>query len=148
MSTPESTATPHWWPRVFGVVLALVGLVLLVGGIRLVTLGGSWYYLLAGAATVVSGVMLARAKAVGSLLFFAVVAATAIWSLAEVGTQFWGLVPRLAPMLVLGLIAALALRSLNPSAKKLAVPAAAVQAVVIVAGAVGVFTPHSEVHNA
>lgn len=148
MSTHESTTRSHWWPRVFGVVLGLEGLALLIGGIRLATLGGSWYYLIAGAATLVSGVLLVRGKAEGSLLFFAVVVGTAIWSLTEVGTQFWGLVPRLAPMLVLGVIAALALRSLRPDAKKLAVPAAAVQAAVIAVGAVGVFTPHSEVYNA
>lgn len=118
MSSSENTTSRHIWPRVFGAVLALVSLVLLIGGIRLVTLGGSWYYLIAGAATLVSGALLVRAKAEGSLLFFAVVIGTAIWSLSEVGTQFWGLVPRLAPMLVLGLIAAFALRSLRPEAKR------------------------------
>ena len=37
------------WPaKVLGVVLALIGVVLVIGGIQLAMLGGSWYYLLAG----------------------------------------------------------------------------------------------------
>ena len=135
------------WPRVLGVVLALVGLALLIGGIQLVTLGGSWYYLIAGAASVVSGVLLVRGKPLGALLYLVVVIATAIWALAEVGTAFWGLVPRLAPVLVLGLFAALALRSLRSPAQAIALPAAAVQAVVVLAGAASIFTPHNTVEN-
>lgn len=135
------------WPRVLGVVLALVGLALLIGGIQLVTLGGSWYYLIAGVASVVSGVLLVRGKPLGALLYLVVVIATAIWALAEVGTAFWGLVPRLAPVLVLGLFAALALRSLRSPAQAIALPAAAVQAVVVLAGAASIFTPHNTVEN-
>ena len=37
-------------PRVFAVILILIGLTLAVGGVRLVTLGGSFYYVLAGLA--------------------------------------------------------------------------------------------------
>ena len=131
----------------YGVLLALVGLILLAGGIRLVTLGGSWYYLLAGAATLVSGVLLTRAKAEGGLLYLVVVIGTAIWSLAEVGTAFWGLVPRLAPVLVLGIVAALAMRSLRKDSQRIATTAAAVQAVVLAAGAASMLTPHGVIEN-
>lgn len=147
MSTNESLPRSPLWPRIFGVVLALIGLALLIGGIRLVTLGGSWYYMIAGAATVVSGVMLARAQSNGAKLFLLAVIGTMLWTIYEAGSRFWGWVPRMAPMLVLGLIAALALRSLNPSAKKLALPAALVQVLVLIAGAIGVFTPHSVAEN-
>lgn len=146
MSTNAQAGSPVW-PRIYGAVLALVGLVLLIGGIRLMSLGGSWYYLLAGAATLVSGVLLARAKAEGGLLYLVVVIGTAIWALAEVGTTFWGLVPRLAPVLVLGVIAALAMRSLRPTSKNIALPAVAVQAVVLAAGAASVTTPHNTIEN-
>ena len=145
MSNNNSYPRSPWWPRAFGVLLALVGLVLLVGGVQLRMVGGSWYYLIAGAATLVAGVLLARAKPAGGLLYLVVVVATAAWALSEVGTAFWGLVPRLAPVLVLGLIAALAMRALRPSA--LAIPAAALQAVVLVAGAASVFTPHGVIAN-
>ncbi|MEG2047442.1 MAG: PQQ-binding-like beta-propeller repeat protein, partial [Comamonas sp.] len=135
------------WPRVLGVVLALAGLALLMGGIQLVTLGGSWYYLIAGAATVVSGVLLVRGKPLGAMLYLVVVVMTAVWALAEVGASFWGLVPRLAPVLVLGLFAALALRSLRSPVKVIALPAAAVQALVLVAGVASIFTPHNTIEN-
>jgi len=148
MSKSEKSTQRHVVPRVFGAVLILVGLALLIGGIRLATLGGSWYYLLAGVATLVSGVLFVRANAKGGFVYLAVVVATVIWSLYEVGGQFWGLVPRLAPVLVLGLLAALVMRSLRPDTGKLALPAAAVQAVALAVGAVGVFTPHSVVSNA
>ena len=147
MSNPSPNAKSPLWPRIFGAVLALVGLVLLVGGIRLMSLGGSWYYLLAGAATLVAGILLVRAKAEGGLLYLVVVIGTAIWAFAEVGTTFWGLVPRLAPVLVLGLIAALAMRSLRPSAKNIATPAAVIQAVVLAAGAASITTPHNTIDN-
>lgn len=147
MSTPKPQAASPVWTRIFGVVLALVGLALLIGGLRLVSLGGSWYYLLAGAATLVAGVLFVRAKAEAGILYFVVVLGTVIWALAEVGTAFWGLVPRLAPVLVLGLIAALAMRCLRPSAKHLATPAAAIQAIALVAGAASIFTPHGTVEN-
>ncbi|WP_284334821.1 membrane-bound PQQ-dependent dehydrogenase, glucose/quinate/shikimate family [Comamonas sp. NoAH] len=147
MSNLSPNASGPVWPRIFGAVLTLIGLVLLIGGIRLMSLGGSWYYVFAGAATLISGVLLVRAKAEGGLLYLVVVIGTAIWSLAEVGTTFWGLVPRLAPVLVLGVIAALAMRALRPNAKNIALPAVAIQAVVLAAGAASLTTPHNVIEN-
>ncbi|MFG5777513.1 membrane-bound PQQ-dependent dehydrogenase, glucose/quinate/shikimate family [Comamonas sp. J-3] len=147
MSNPDNNARSPWWPRAFGVVLALVGLALAIGGVRLATLGGSWYYLIAGVVTLASGVLLLRAKALGGALYLLVVIGTALWALAEVGTSFWGLVPRLAPVLVLGLIAALALRSLSRGSSKIALPGALLQALVLLAGAASLLTPHGTVEN-
>ena len=56
-------------PRVFAVILILIGLTLAVGGVRLVTLGGSFYYVLAGFAVLASGVLLWRRDRRGSLLY-------------------------------------------------------------------------------
>jgi quinate dehydrogenase (quinone) len=136
-----------WLLRLFGVVLALVGVALALGGLRLVTLGGSWYYLLAGVATLVAGVLLFRRKPLGGLLYLLVVIATVIWALAEVGTSFWGLVPRLAPVLVLGFFAALCLRALSPTTRRTGGLAAIAQAVVLVVGGFSVFTPHDTIEN-
>ena len=148
MSTTQ-TAKPSGGllPRILGVVLVLVGLVLAIGGIRLAALGGSWYYLIAGLLTVISGVFLVKRNAKGGLLYLVVVVGTVIWALAEVGAFFWGLVPRLAPVLVLGFLAALCVRTLSGKQNKLAIPAAAVQALVLLAGAVSIFTPHDTVQN-
>lgn len=51
---------------IFGIVLGLVGLVLGAGGVYLATLGGSWYYIVAGLAFVASGVLYARGKLAGA----------------------------------------------------------------------------------
>lgn len=135
------------WPRVFGVVLILAGLALLVGGVQLARLGGSWYYLLAGAMTLLSGLLLARAKPVGAMLYLVLVAVTGVWALVEVGDTYWGLVPRLAPVLVLGLFAALALRALPSPAQVVAWPVAVVQLAVLVAGGASVLQPHGVLEN-
>src|SRR5690606_37655373 len=136
-----------WLPSAYGVILALVGLALLLGGLRLATLGGSWYYLIGGLLTVVSGALLFKRHPNGGLLYLLVAIGTAICAFAEVGTHFWALVPRLALVLVLGCLAALCTRVLSNQQNKIAIPAAAVQALVVLAGAASIFTPHNTIEN-
>jgi len=90
-------------PRVFAVILMLIGLALASGGVRLATLGGSFYYVLAGLALLASGVLLWRRDRRGSLLYGLLLAATLAWSLYEVGLNFWALAPRTLALLVIGL---------------------------------------------
>lgn len=146
-STETPSPKPGWWPRILGLVLALVGLALLVGGVQLATLGGSWYYVIAGLATLVSGALLFKHKPAGALLYLLVVIATVVWALAEVGASFWGLVPRLAPVLVLGALVAFALRSLNPGLARMGLRVAGVQLLVLIVGAVAMFTPKGQIEN-
>ena len=45
----QAVSRPRGWlPLVLGVLLILMGAALAIGGMRLATLGGSWYYLIAG----------------------------------------------------------------------------------------------------
>ncbi|MFC4254767.1 membrane-bound PQQ-dependent dehydrogenase, glucose/quinate/shikimate family [Altererythrobacter xixiisoli] len=81
---------------VFGVVLVLLGLPLTWGGVQLATLGGSWYYLFAGLALIVSGVLIARRRLAGAAVFAVLFAVTIAWSLWEAGLDFWPLVPRVS----------------------------------------------------
>ncbi len=92
---------------IFGVILVLLALPLIVGGVKLIALGGSWYYLLAGAGLLVSGYLFARRNTASVAVFALVVIATIIWSLIEVGLNFWTLVPRLSGVLVLSVPALL-----------------------------------------
>lgn len=137
------------WPLVlFGAILVLVGLVLAVGGARLAMLGGSWYYLITGVALVVSGLLFATRRMAGFWLFAAVFVGTVVWSLAEVGLDFWPLVPRLAPVLVLGLLAFLVLPRL--SFGRVRAPAwggALVMAVLLIAGGAAMFVPHGVIEG-
>jgi quinoprotein glucose dehydrogenase/quinate dehydrogenase (quinone) len=84
------------WNGLIGGLLALIGLVLLVGGARLMVLGGSPYYLVAGLACLVSGVLILKRRAGGVTLYAAFLAATLAWAIGEVGMSFWDLLPRLA----------------------------------------------------
>ena len=45
-----------------GVIIALLGLALAVGGFKLVSLGGSWYFLIGGVVMAVSGLLIAQCK--------------------------------------------------------------------------------------
>jgi len=85
-----------------GVVFLIVGLTLLVGGIWLAVLGGSFYYLIAGLGIAVTGVLIFARHRAAVWLYSLVLLGTLIWSVAEVGFTFWQLEPRLVMPLVLG----------------------------------------------
>lgn len=87
---------------VLGGLVALIGAVLALGGLWLAILGGSLYYLLAGAGLIASGVLLARNRVAGVLLYGLVFLLTLIWAVWEVGLDGWALVPRVvAPAVIL-----------------------------------------------
>lgn len=120
-----------------GVLLALIGLVLAVGGAWLAALGGSVYYLLAGLGLVVSGVLLFRGNASGSYLYLLVFALTVVWALWEVGLNPWALVPRVVGPAVLAILVLLALPLLQPERWRW-VPAIGASAGILVLLAIGV----------
>ena len=64
------------------------------GGLWLLMLGGSPYYIVSGIAYVVSSVLLWRRRPTGAWLAVAVFAATVAWALWEVGFNYWALFPR------------------------------------------------------
>ena len=66
---------------IFATLLAAIGLVLIAGGGRLLTLGGSLYYLVAGVAWQVSGALLSRGRRLGTPAFRAYDSST--------GEQLW-----------------------------------------------------------
>lgn len=101
------------------VIAALFGLVLLIGGIWLATLGGSLYYLITGVVLLVVAGLLGRRSTAGVWLYALLMLATVIWGLWEAGTDFWALVPRLDILGVLGiwLLIPAATRGVGPNAK-------------------------------
>jgi quinoprotein glucose dehydrogenase len=90
-------------PRVFASTLFILGLLLLIGGLRLAFLGGSLYYLAAGFIVCLAAVELWRGRKSGAWIYGAFLVATIVWSLDEVGFDAWALMPRIAMWLVLGL---------------------------------------------
>ncbi len=113
---------------IVGIVLALIALVLIVGGIWLAALGGSAYYLLAGIAMLVAGLLLMRGQMVGGWLYGAVVFFTLIWALWEVGANGWALVPRIVAPLVLliAVLFAMAALSIRPHRWRMALAASGI----------------------
>ena len=95
--------------RLLGALLVLIGLVLGGGGAWLAVLGGSPYYVLAGLGLVVAGVLIARLKPTGAVVYFVTFALTLIWALWETGLDGWALVPRLVAPLVILLLVVLSL---------------------------------------
>lgn len=93
-------------PLVMAVAAALFvcGAALLAGGAKLLTLGGSAYYALAGAALAAVAVLLWRGRASAAWLYLAVLIATWIWALWETGGNGWALVPRVGFLTGLGLV--------------------------------------------
>ena len=129
--------------RLFGLFLLLSGLALAVNGFELITLGGSWYYLLAGVGLVLAGVLYWRRKPLATALVAALTVATLCWALWETGLAFWPMVPRLAPFLVIAFVAALlhpglAGRAHTPASRGVA----ALFGVILVAGFAAMFKPH------
>ena len=62
-----------------GVIIALLGLALATGGVRLVSLGGSWYFLIGGLAMAISGLLIALRKPAGAWLFAVLLVASGVW---------------------------------------------------------------------
>lgn len=82
---------------------ALSGVYLLVGGIWLAKIGGSLYYIVAGVVLLITAWLLFRRRASALLLYAIFLLGTTIWSVWEVGTDFWALTPRLDVIFFFGL---------------------------------------------
>ena len=83
------------------VIVGLMGLALLAGGAWLAAIGGSLYYVIAGAALLGTAWLLWQRRAAALWLYAALLLGTMIWAISEVGLDFWSLAPRgdvLAPL--------------------------------------------------
>ncbi|QFT76931.1 PQQ-binding-like beta-propeller repeat protein [Erythrobacter sp. THAF29] len=89
----------HW---AFVVLLFLIGLLLTVPGGFLIYLGGSPYYLIAGAMTLTVAWFTSRRSPRAVQAFAAILIGTVVWSLYEAGFDLFALLPRLAAWMVLG----------------------------------------------
>ncbi|MGD9663808.1 MAG: PQQ-binding-like beta-propeller repeat protein, partial [Novosphingobium sp.] len=93
--------------RLVGVLLVLIGLAVAIGGGMLISLGGSPYYLLGGAAVLASGLGLWSRKAWSGWVYGAFLAITMLWALWEVGLDGWQLTARIIGPALFGLFFAL-----------------------------------------
>ena len=95
----------YWAVTVLAAIMVVFGLPILAGGIWLITLGGSWYYALAGLGLLVSAWFLFRHAMLGVWIYLLTFVGTVIWALWERGFDGWAQVPRLvAPTVILILV--------------------------------------------
>jgi quinoprotein glucose dehydrogenase len=92
-----------WLRRGYAVLLLAIGIALLLSGIVLLAYGGSLYYAPAGAALGYSGVQVWRKDRRAMEVYAILLIATLAWAVMEVGFDGWGLVARLALLVVVGL---------------------------------------------
>lgn len=104
MSTEGASSPSRLLPGLLGILLLLMGLALLAGGIKLSLLGGSLYYVLAGIGLTLTGLLLLAGKRAALGLYALVLFASTVWSLWEIGLDWWQLVPRLSLWFALGVV--------------------------------------------
>ncbi|WP_271894692.1 glucose/quinate/shikimate family membrane-bound PQQ-dependent dehydrogenase [Candidatus Phyllobacterium onerii] len=85
------------------VVFLLIAAALGAGGVWLAVLGGSWYYILAGLAFLVTSYFLFRKRASALLVYAILVIGTLGWAIWEIGFDWWQLAPRGGAIILLGL---------------------------------------------
>lgn len=138
------------WLLVLGLCLVAAGLFFVIHGYQLITLGGSWYFLLSGAALLASGALIAFKRASGALLYAAILLGTLLWSLIDTGLDFWPLVSRLLLFTGFGILVALSFPVLRRASAQspqqgTSRAVAAGLTVVCLATVGGMFMPHAAV---
>ncbi len=138
------------WSVLLGLVLLAIGLFFAIGGGKLVGLGGSWYFLIAGIVTILSAIQFFRRKSSAVTLFLLMFVGTLIWSLFDAGLVFWPLVSRLmvpTGLMILAFLTWPALRKREGKASlaKISYVLSAVLAVGMVVTFVQMFQPHPTV---
>jgi len=138
------------WLALVGAIILLAGLYFIGGGGWLASLGGSWYFLIAGVPLALAGVLIIRRRMLGVLLVAAVVLYTGAWALWEVGFKFWPLLSRLFAFAVIGAVVAFSVPLLTRARKARITGLAlgAVASVGIVMTAVSAFQPKNIIRDA
>jgi quinoprotein glucose dehydrogenase len=103
-----------WAAVALSVVLALIGIVLTVGGAWLAALGGSIYYLIAGVVMLASAWFLFRGRLLGGWIYIGLFILSAIWGFAESRGSAWAMIPWLVAPLVLLIAVLLVMPTLTP----------------------------------
>jgi quinoprotein glucose dehydrogenase/quinate dehydrogenase (quinone) len=99
----SASVEPARRPVVLAGVCVLLGVILAGGGVRLIALGGSFYYLALGLALLATGVLAWMRRRAAAWLYGATTLATLVWAIAEAHFDAWALLPRIVPLATLGL---------------------------------------------
>lgn len=135
------------WCILLGLIILVVSLYYIVGGVKLLSLGGSSYFVGAGIIMLISAIQLFRRKSSAVAWFAFAFVVTVIWSVYDAGMEFWPLVARLMVPAGLMFIMLLTLPALRVRQGKTALraPAYTLSGVIVVAMLVTfwqMFVPH------
>ncbi len=89
--------------RITAIIIALMGIALAGGGVYLLSLGGSAYYLLCGLGFLIVAALLFARKLLALHVYAVIVVASLIWAIWEVGFDWWQLGPRGGVIILLGM---------------------------------------------
>lgn len=67
----------------------LIGLFYLIGGGKLISLGGLWYFFIVGLLIIIFVIFIFRKKVLGVWIFVLVFFGIVVWVLFDVGWDFW-----------------------------------------------------------
>lgn len=135
---------------------ALLGLALAVGGVWLIALGGSVYYLAAGLGLLLTAHYLRRRSSYAYSIYAIVLLGSLAWALSEVGFDWWALAPRGGLLVVIGLLMALhwwsradrrIARASGAGALRWQTAGAAIVASLVISAGVGGFSMTRDLHR-
>ena len=112
------TRLSHISRLLFALILGLFGIAMVFGGIWLISLGGNWYYAIAGLLSLISAWFITKRSRKATFFFSILFLFTLVWTIVESGTDYWGWVPRFALMLVFAIVFSLLLPTIHPGASK------------------------------
>ena len=92
-STPRGIGRILKW--LLAGLLIIIGLAIGIPGIKLVSLGGSAYFLVMGVAMLISALLIIKNRTSGIVLYALAFIASAIWAVSDAGWDFWPLFSRL-----------------------------------------------------
>ncbi|ANF82091.1 glucose dehydrogenase [Acinetobacter sp. NCu2D-2] len=155
MSTEQPTSIERTGSKVYRLIVVVltlaIALYLIIQGAKLLSLGGTSYYLLAGIAYAAIAVLYAMKKAAGFWLSIVTFVATVIWAVIEVqGLSFWQYIPRLVVptiLFVLSLWASKSLTALDAAKVKIGNRIGFAGFAGCVAALIAAFFPHGTILN-
>lgn len=117
MNTQGPLSRARLLPTFLGLILLVIGMVMLIAGARLASMGASLHYLLSGIGLSAIGMLLVMAQRSAVSLFAMSLVVNTIWALWEVGLDGEHLLPRLAVWFFFGALLLLPWmrRSLKPT---------------------------------
>jgi len=133
-----------------GIFCAVIGAGLAIAGGWLVWLGGSPYYLVTGLLLIATAALLLAGSCWALWVYAVLLLGTLAWAIAEIGFDWWDLVPRGDVLLVLGvwLLMPWITRHLRPGAPSGRIPLAASVLIAVIVGGVALSSDRQDIAGA